>query len=447
MLKQIILLGLPLLAGQFSHYLMGLADTAMVGRLNKESLAAMALAGLFSWMIFTFIWPIRTGVQAIVSRRRGRIEAGENLCLEEVLTNGLVAGLLAAGAGILASFTAEPLLRFLKVDEVLIPPALSYISVIRWFLPVFGLLQAMLGFLGGVGRTREIMIVTLGMNALNVGFNYFLIFGKAGLPAMGLTGAALGTMLAVVVSTVFLVHRLGRLGYLEQLRPSRGLNCRAPLIQNVFRQAVPISIQNVIALGVFLIYETFVGKTGVTALAATHVVFAIYRINKTLVGGFSQAAAIMVGNSLGADKVEEADRVIVNCEFLSAIIGLTVMALVLVFPRPIVSLFSSDGEIIAIGVRAMHFFAPFFFIEILGFSLEIIFSANGWPRFVLISEFTTNILFILGATAVSLFVLGRGLTWAWGSFALYQLFHALILGGGYFSKRWSRVEVERPSPD
>lgn len=441
-LKKIVLLGLPLLAGRFSYYLMSLADTAMVGRLGRDALAAVALAGLFSWIIFTFVWPVRTAVQAIVSRRVGRVEAGESLDLKEVLINGLTAGFLASFIGIIASFSAGPLLRFLKVDEALILPALEYISVIRWFLPVFGAFQSMLGFLGGIRRAREIMIATLGMNILNVGFNYVLIFGKAGFPAMGIRGAALGTMLATTATAVFLIFTLNRLGYLGKIRSFQDLRCRRTLIRDIFRQSVFISIQNIFALGIFLVYETFVGKTGVSALAATHVIFALYRVNKSIVGGFSQASAILAGNSLGAGKVEEADEVIVNCEFLSGLIGLGVMVLVLIFPGPIVSFFTTDEETIAIGIRGMRFFAPFFLIEIMGFSLEIIFSANGWPRFVLISEFTTNVLFILGATALSLFVLNKDLTWAWGSFALYQLFHALILGGGYFSKRWTKMQVE-----
>ncbi len=445
-LKGIIVLGLPLLAGRFAHYLMSLADTAMVGRLGTVELAAIALGGLFTSILFTFLWPVRTGVQAITSRRKGRIEAGQNLVLEEVLTNGLAAAMIAAALGFLVSFSAGPLLRLLRVDEKIIPLTLAYIGVLRWSLPLFGVVQASMGFLAGVRRTGDIMVVTIGTNVLNVLFNYLLIFGKAGFPALGIRGAALGTLLAEAAGAVYLIYKLGRLGYLVHFRPAAGTSYQGHLIQDVFHQAIPIGIQNIGALGIFMIYEIFVGKTGTAALAATHVLFSLYRVNKTIVGGFSQSSAILVGNHLGAGDVEGANRVMVNCEFLSAIIGAVVFAAVLIFPEPIVSVFTTDPETIAIGVRAMRFFAPFFFIEILGYSFEMIFTSNGWPRFVLISEFTTNVVFILGATALGLFVFGKGLTWAWASFGLYQLSHAAILTAGYFSKKWAHLEVERVRP-
>jgi len=415
----------------------------MVGRLGTEPLAAIALAGLFTGIMFTFIWPLRTGVQAITSRRIGRIEAGEDLVLEEILMNGAVAGIIPAILALASSFAVGPILVFLKVEPNLIVLAVSYVAMIRWFIPLFAMIQGIMGFLSGTRHTKDIMVLTIITACLNVVFNYVLIFGKLGFPAMGIRGAALGTVLAELVGLIYLVVRLGQLGFLVHLNPREGMHVQWPLIQAVYKQAFPISVQNIGALAIFMVYETFVGRMGTTELAATHILFSFYRINKTIVGGFSQSSAILVGNSLGAKDPDEADKVIVNCQYISAVIGLLVMALILAIPKPIVSLFTSDPETIVIAARAMRFFAPFFFIDILGFSLEMIFTANGWPHFVLVSEFTTNVIFILGATALGLFIFNQGLIWAWTCFGLYQLFHAAILFGGYFSGRWKNLEVEK----
>lgn len=442
-IRRIVVLGIPLMTGRFSHYLMSLADTAMVGRLGIDYLATMAIAGLFTWMTFTFVWPIHTGVQAITSRRVGRIQAGESLVLEEVLTNGVVAGVLASVVAIAVSFTVVPLLRFLNVEERLITHAVEYVSIIRLFLPVFGFIQGVVGFLGGVRRVKEVMVVTVGTNILNVLLNYVFIFGKFGLPPMGIKGAALGTLLAEVVGGIYLLIKLIQLGYLRNIGILKSIKDGGRLMRDVFTQSIPISVQNVVAIGVFLTYETFVGRLGVPALAATHVVFSLYRLNKTIVGGFAQSSAILVGNSLGEGDVRRANLVIVGCEIISGMIGIIIMLTVIIFPGPIVSLFTKDVDAMSIGIRAMQFFAPFFFIEVLGYSFEMIFTANGWPKFVLISEFVTNMVFIIGATMISLFLLGKGLTWVWASFGLYQIFHAVILFGGYLSKAWTRLDVER----
>jgi Na+-driven multidrug efflux pump len=79
----------------------------------------------------------------------------------------------------------------------------------------------------------------------------------------------------------------------------------------------------------------------------------------------------------------------------------------------------------------------------MGFSFEMIFTANGWGRFVLFSEFSTNMVFILGVTFLLIRVLGFGIYAAWTGFALYQAGHAIILTIGYLSKRWIHIEVEK----
>ena len=112
-------------------------------------------------------------------------------------------------------------------------------------------------------------------------------------------------------------------------------------------------------------------------------------------------------------------------------------------PERILSLFSVEAELVPLGVSALYFFTAFFFIEVLGYSFEIIFSHNGWGRLVLASEFVTNVVFILGWTIMAVWVLELGIYGAWSGFALYQVAHATILLAGFLSGRWQRIEVER----
>ena len=78
----------------------------------------------------------------------------------------------------------------------------------------------------------------------------------------------------------------------------------------------------------------------------------------------------------------------------------------------------------------------------MGFSFEIIFGGNGWGRYVLFSEFSTNIIFIIILTLVLVNIFHMGIYGAWMGFALYQVFHALILFLGFLSKKWLHIEVE-----
>ena len=93
-------------------------------------------------------------------------------------------------------------------------------------------------------------------------------------------------------------------------------------------------------------------------------------------------------------------------------------------------------------VVGLRFFAPFFLVEVLAYSLEIVFTHNGWGRYVLMSEAVTNLGGIVAITALAVFVFSWGHWGAWAGFATYQVGHAVILGYGLRSGRWLHAAVE-----
>ena len=449
--KKIISLGLPLFAGNFSFYLLQLADTIMVGRLGTSSLAAIAMAGLFTGILFTFVWPVLVGTQAIASRRFGKQQANhkvqERLQLAEetglALDNGIVVGILMGFIGLGFSFSAKPILEILIHDPELLPLSLQYISVFRWVLPFSGIMMSMSGFLGGINRTKIIMISNIGGSLLNILFNYIFIFGKLGLPAFGIRGAAIGTVFAGFFQFVFLfiIIRYERNSLIYKTLKFNQLSLT--VMRNMFKIFFPLAVQNIMALAVFLIYESIIGTIGTVYLAATHVIFSLFRINKTLVGGFAQGSAILVGNALGANDKDYALKIVYACQAIAALIGTFVVLTVLLFPNLIMGIFVQDPQTISIGMKALYFFGIFFFIEVMAYPFEIIFGGNGWGRYVLFSEFTSNIVFIIGLTLLLVFVFDRGIYGAWIAFAFYQVSHASILFIGFLSKKWLHVEIEK----
>jgi Na+-driven multidrug efflux pump len=193
---------------------------------------------------------------------------------------------------------------------------------------------------------------------------------------------------------------------------------------------------------IMLFYEAMVENIGAVYLAATHIVLSFYRINKTVVGGFSHGCAILIGNALGAEDKRAAKSVMHAGYLIGTAIGLIVFAFVFFFPDRVAAIFTGPGLTLNTAIAALKFFAPFFFFEILGFTFEMVFTGNGWGKFVLFSEFITNVLFILIFTFVTtrLFGMGPGLAW-WG-FGLYQLFHSAILHAGYKSELWMNAKVD-----
>ncbi len=451
--KKVIFLGAPLVAGLVSEFLMVLADSAMVGRLGTEYLAAIGIATIFGELLWVIVWPMAPGTQTICARRYGRQQKearldattrkGRQLKTGEVLDNAIVMSLAVGGLAIIVAFFAEELLDLLLEDKALIPMANDYIATLKWVMPLAGVFYAIYGFLAAINKTKVIMVATIGLNVLNIIFNYVLIFGKFGFPALGIMGAALGTVAAQGLGTLFFI------GYLLLSPATRPYGCmrfksfQGKIFLDILRSAGPIITQLSIALLIFLYYESMIANIDTLFLAATHIVFTVFVLKRTIVGGFAEGGSILVGNSLGEGERREAVRYAYASEFIAILIGLVLFAGILVFSEQIVGLFNSDAELAAVGSPALRFFALFFFIEAVGFPFEVIFTHNGWGRFVLISEVVTTVVCIIGCTLLFTRVFDFGIYGAWSAFALYLVGHSLFMFCGFFSKKWINTQVDR----
>lgn len=447
-LKRIFLVGAPLLVSRMSQYLMTLADTAMVGRLGAESLAGISIGATTTWCLFVFVWPVSVGVQAIAARRFGRNESlnedgseGSPMPLLPVLGAGLaftaVSSILALGL----SSLAHPVFSVVLEDPEVAESALSYLKFTRWAVPFVGLGAIVQGFMNSMRRTRGVMVITVIANIINVFLNWVFIFGRLGAPRMGLAGAGMATLISQAFQALALWLLVLLLPSLEEYRKEKS-RPDAQLIRRLTHLCLPIAVQNGAALFIMLIFDTMVENIGAVYLAVTQIVFSFFRINKTLVGSFARGAGILAGNALGAGDSEGAKLVARVQQGLGVVIGLLVMVMVLTIPAALISIFTDDPQVLSIGVPVMRFFAAFYLVEISAFSLEVIFQSVGWSRFVLFSEFTTNVVFILGTSLLLMRFTSLGIWGAWLGFALYQLGHAAILTVGWASGRWIHVKVE-----
>jgi len=450
--KQVIVLGAPLMAGLISEFLMILADSAMVGRLGTEYLAAIGIASMFGELLWVIVWPMAPGTQTIASRRFGRLKKDhghdddvlKDLSQKtgDVLDNALVVAVAVGLAAIIIALISKGILNMLLDDDALIPLAHGYIATLKWLMPLAGIFYAIYGFLAAINQTKVIMVATIGLNLLNILFNYILIFGKFGFPALGIVGAALGTVLAQGLGTLFLVVYILLAPSVKVYGCLQFRSLRRDIFVDLLRSTGPIIFQLSIALLLFLYYETIVANIGTLYLAATHIVFTVFVLKRAILGGFAEGGSILVGNSLGEGQEEEAVRFAYATEFMAIMIGAALFVFILLFPENIVRIFNPETELVSVGSDALRFFAVFIFMEAIGFPFEVIFTHNGWGRFVLVSEIITNSTFVVGLTLVLTKGFDFGIYGAWSAFAVYLVFHSLFMFGGFLSRRWLKTEVD-----
>ncbi len=292
-------LAFPVVLGQLGHVMVGVADSLMVGRTGTVPLAAASLAnGLFSVVLVLGIG-LTFGLTPLVARADGARDHHENNAL---LYHSLAINLLfGLGLCALLAMALPWLLSLLGQPADVAAAAIPYTRLLLLSLPPLMIFMTYKQFAEGLSHTRAAMWVSIGANLLNVLLNYVLIFGQVGLPALGLNGAGIATVVArVVMAGLMLWLMLGAGRYAAYMRWP-GWQCRQwPIARRLLAMGLPIGSQMVAEAGAFAVAAIMVGWLGATTLAAHQIALNMASVAYMMAGGIGAAATVRVGNMLGS---------------------------------------------------------------------------------------------------------------------------------------------------
>lgn len=299
--KEIVRLAFPIALQQFMTALVGACDAIMLGKLSQDAMSAVSLATQVTFVFNLFMFAFMAGENMFVAQYYGK---GDYTGISQVFSLvtkicGCIAVVFLAGT----LFFPEQLMRILTNEETLIVLGSEYLRVIGISYVFSGIAQTFLAIMKNCGAVNMSTLINGVMVILNIALNAVFIFGLSGFPKMGIKGAALATVLATVVQFLWSVgYVLCRIRAVKfSLR-----SCEKKLFGRFWQKAVPLLINN-LAWGIgFSMYSVIMGHLGTDAVAAN----GIANISKNLVVcfclGLGNAGSIIVGNRLGADRLQEA---------------------------------------------------------------------------------------------------------------------------------------------
>lgn len=299
--KEIVRLALPIALQQFMTALVGACDAIMLGKLSQDAMSAVSLATQVTFVFNLFMFAFMAGENMFVAQYYGK---GDYTGISQVFSLvtkicGCIAVVFLAGT----FFFPEQLMRILTNEETLIVLGSEYLRVIGISYVFSGIAQTFLAIMKNCGAVNMSTLINGVMVILNIALNAVFIFGLSGFPKMGIKGAALATVLATVVQFLWSVgYVLCRIRAVKfSLR-----SCEKKLFGRFWQKTVPLLINN-LAWGIgFSMYSVIMGHMGTDAVAAN----GIANISKNLVVcfclGLGNAGSIIVGNRLGADRLQEA---------------------------------------------------------------------------------------------------------------------------------------------
>ena len=435
-LKTILALGLPMVGAMSSQTLFNLVDTAMVGRLGAEALAAVGIAGFASFMCAAGLMGMSAGVQAMAARRKGEGRDEETAVpLNGGLTLVLILALPLSGVPMAL---APELLALLNDDPAVLAHGGPYLRARLAGVAAAGMNFAFRGYWNGVGRPMVYLRVLVAMQVLNAAFNYVLIFGALGIPALGALGSGLGTAMANWAGTAmyFVAAWRGarRSGFLARLP-------RRATLATMARVSLPASVQQLFFAAGFTAMMWIVGRIGTAELAAANVLVNVLLVAILPGLGLGLAAAALVGRSLGRGESDAARRWAWDTVKVAAVVMGALGAALALAPDAILGVFLEEAQVVALARGPLRLTGATIVVDAAGMVLMQALNGAGATRTSMTVSVGLQWFLFLPAAFLAGPVLGHGLIGVWLCHTAWRAAQAAVFAALWQRGRWAYVRV------
>ena len=297
-------LAIPLILAQLAQVGMNLVDTLVAGRLGPEPLAGIALGStVFTFVLFGGMGVVQ-GAGPFVAQADGAGDRGE---AGRAARQSLWLAVLVGVVGVVLLVAATVGLGALGQEPAVTRQARRYLVAALAGFPAAMLFTSARSFLEGIGDVRPVMVALVLGNVANLGLNVGLVFGRWGLPALGLTGTGIAT------ATVYVAMAVGLLAYVATRRSAYGVlrGLRRPdaaMLRALARVGWPIGLTSLFESGLFAVTAILMGLFGAVALAAHQVAAQTAAFTFMIPLGLSLATAVRVGRAHGRGDPEGVAR-------------------------------------------------------------------------------------------------------------------------------------------
>jgi len=416
----------PVIVAELGWMFMGVVDTLMVGRIAPEAIGAVGLGSILYFSTAIFGMGVLLGLDTFVSQAYG---AGQIRECHRWLRDGVHLAALLTPVLMLVNLGLMALLPAFDLHPDVHRLTAPYLKVVAiGSLPLL-LYAAFRRYLQAVGLVMPIMVTLVAANVVNAVANWILIFGKFGLPALGVTGAAWATNVSrtFMAATLLVVilrheHRI-RAGLFDV--PFLTVEWRR--LGQLLRLGVPAAMQLTAEVGVFGAVAALAGRISPVALAAHQVALNLASVTFMAPLGLSSAGAVRVGHAIGRRSVDEASSAGWSAMALATtFMGLSAVVFV-VGAGPLVRLYMDDPAVVATGIALLRVAAAFQLFDGLQVVATGALRGLGDTRTPMLSNLIGHWVLALPIAAYCGFSLGFGVIGLWAGLSLGLTIVALTL--------------------
>ena len=388
----------PILISLVMEQMIGLTDTAFLGRVGEIELGASAIAIVYYMVLFMIGFGFSIGAQIIIGRRNGE---GRFKDTGKVFWTGLYFLLGLSGIIILLSELFTPwMMKYMVSSAAVYNAALSYV---RWRLPgmIFAFITAMFrAFYVGTTQTKTLTLNSIVMVLSNILFNWILIFGKLGCPALGITGAAIGSSLAELVSLIFFIAYTA----LRCDRRKYGLDKAAGFDHQELKAMMPVCtwtmIQHTISISTWLIFFLYIEHLGERALAISNITRGVSGLIWVVLQAFSSTCSTLVSNMIGEGHQDKVMSLVKRILKLSYGLVSALILIICLFPETIARIYTDIPDLITASIPAMVVMASSYFINVGGQVFFLAVSGTGSTKTAFRLELVALAVYMIYCTII-----------------------------------------------
>ncbi len=355
--RAVLRLAIPVALGELGWMAMTTVDTIMVGRLGPAAIGAIGIGSSAFYSFAIFGMGLLLGLDTLVSQAYG---AGDREDCHKSLTQGFYLAVSMTVPLMILFALMPPMFRWLRIVEPVGTLAGKFIMTLSFSTPPLLLYATFRRYLQSMGHVRPVMVVLISANLINWLFNWLLIQGHSGFPALGVVGSALSTCFARL-------YMAGALAFFiwwfeRGLKPGFRNLIQGPdwrRLKFLLELGLPAATQILLEVAAFGAAAVLAGRLTPIALAAHQIAINCASLSFMVPLGIASAAAVAVGQAIGRRERDRARRngfiaIGLGCSFMLC----SALSFVLI-PKPILDIYTHDSSVLATGVGLLTIAALF----------------------------------------------------------------------------------------
>ncbi len=420
---------------------LNMVDNMMIGRLGENSIAAVGLVNQYFFIFILCLAGINAGAGIFMSQFWGK---DDSLNIRRMLKLDIILSIIASIIFFIPALIFPKEIMKIFTDNIeVINLGVKYIKIVSITFVLTSITQAFSTTLRCIGIAKQPMYGSLIGILTNAFLNWVLIFGHFGFPAMGVAGAALATSIARVVEMIFIVVSAYRSSDIFSNKDKEVLDLNFDFIKMYFKTSYSVILNELIWSIGMSAYSVIYARIGISEVASMQIASTINSMFMVLSMGMANAAAIIIGNKIGAGEEESAVDYSTKLSILAPIVGL-IMGIALWFAAPVVvGLFkiNQDTFNMTVGVlRIMAFFSPLRFFNVL--MIVGIFRGGGDTTYSMLVQLGTVWLFAIPAGFIAAVYFKMPLEQVFFIITLEEVVRVFFEINRLKSKKWLRNVME-----